>query len=157
MQLIQRIVTPKWRPGRAALAGTLATVAYSVAMEADMAILGNRFNDVRFIQGLLERAPQPQKRFPWLAWGIHFLNGVILAEIYAALGKRFLPGPNWLKGTIFSELFVLASWTATPLVDKYHPMVQSGYLPKLTNRRSFLQNLLRHLPFGLLLGLIYGD
>ena len=52
---IRRVMRENWRPGRAALAGLLATAAYSLAMEADMSITGNRYSDVRFIQGFLER------------------------------------------------------------------------------------------------------
>ncbi|MBA2285487.1 MAG: hypothetical protein H0W02_08400 [Ktedonobacteraceae bacterium] len=157
MNILQRIIAPQWRPGRAALAGLLATLVYSAAMEGDMSITGNRFNDVRFIEGLLEREPVAQKRFPLLAWILHLLNGVALAELYAAVFKRFLPGPNWLKGAIFGEGFIMGAWLLTPLADKYHPMIRSGALPPLANRTAFLQNIVRHLAFGLALGLFYRD
>ncbi|MDQ2713562.1 MAG: hypothetical protein M3Z08_01495 [Chloroflexota bacterium] len=157
MNILQRIIAPQWRPERAALAGLLATLVYSVAMEGDMSITGNRFNDVRFIEGLLERRPTAQKQFPLLAWILHLLNGVALAELYAAVFKRFLPGPNWLKGAIFSEGFIMGAWLLTPLADKYHPLIRSGALPPLANRSAFLQNIVRHLAFGLALGLFYRD
>ena len=157
MNILQHVITPTWRPGRAALAGLLATAAYSLAMEGDMSITGNRFSDVRFIQGTMGQQATGQKRFLVLAWLLHFLNGVALAEIYAALLKRFLPGPNWLKGSIFGETFIIAAWPLTPFADKYHPLIQSGELPKLANRTSFLQNIVRHLVFGLALGLLYHD
>ncbi len=157
LKTLHRLITPGWRPGRAAVAGLLATIAYSFAMYGDMRLTGNRFNDVRFIEGLLERQPTAQKRVPVLAWGLHLLNGVLLAEVYAAVFKRWLPGPDWLKGVWFGELFTLAAWTTTPLVDKYHPMIQSGALPRLVNRTALLQNLARHFFFGLTLGLLYHD
>jgi hypothetical protein len=157
LKVLEPLVTPKWHPGRAAIAGLFATVVYSLAMEADMRLTGNRFSDVRFIEGLLEGQPVAQKRFPVLAWILHLLNGVLLAEVYAAICKRWLPGPDWLKGVWFGELFTLAAWTVTPLVDKYHPMVQSGALPRLVNRTALLQNLTRHFFFGLTLGLLYHD
>src|SRR6266571_3674503 len=96
--IIRRIIRQRWRPERAALVGLLATATYSIAMEGDMSLTGSRFSDVRFIEGLLHGKSRAQKRFPLLAWTIHFLNGVVLAELYAAVFKRFLPGPNWLKG-----------------------------------------------------------
>ena len=157
MTILQRITTHTWRPGRAALAGLLATAAYSLAMEGDMSITGNRFSDVRFIQGMMGKQATAQKKFLALAWLLHFLNGIVLAEIYAALLKRFLPGPNWLKGTIFGEIFILAAWPLTPFADKHHPLIQNGELPKLANRTSFLQNIVRHMVFGLALGLLYHD
>ena len=155
--LIRRIIRENWRPGRAALAGLVATAAYSLVMEADMSITGNRYSDVRFIQGLLGSKSSQHNAFPFLAWGIHFLNGVILAELYASVFKRFLPGPDWLKGACFGELFLLSTWGMAPLVDKYHPLTRSGELARLATWTSFFQNIVRHLVFGVLLGLLYGD
>ena len=157
--LTRRIMREKWRPGRAALAGLVATAAYSLVMEADMSITGNRYSDVRFIQGLLggKSSRHQAFAFPFLAWGIHFLNGVILAELYAAVFKRILPGPNWLKGACFGELFLLSTWWLAPLVDTYHPLTRSGELARLATWTSFFQNIVRHLVFGLLLGLLYRD
>lgn len=155
--IIRRIIRENWRPERAALAGLLATAAYSLVMEGDMYITGNRYSDVRFIQGLLARKSPRQTTFPLIAWIIHFLNGVMLAELYAAVIKRFLPGPNWLKGAIYGEIFLASTWWMAPLVDKYHPLTKSGELAKLATWTSFFQNIVRHLIFGLVLGLLYRD
>ena len=155
--IIRRIIRENWRPKRAALAGLLATAAYSLVMERDMYITSNRYSDVRFIQGLLGGKSSRQNTFPLGAWIIHFLNGVILAELYAAVFKRFLPGPNWLKGAIYGEMFLASTWWMAPLVDKYHPLTKSGELAKLATWTSFFQNIVRHLVFGLLLGLLYRD
>jgi hypothetical protein len=157
MHIIQRLIARRWRPGRAAVAGLLATAAYSLAMEGDMSITGNRFSDVRFIQGLMGTRATQQKRFLALSWLLHFINGVALAELYAAVLKRFLPGPNWLKGAIFGEIFIVGAWWLTPLADKYHPLIKNGELPRLANWKSFMQNIARHLVFGLILGLLYRD
>ena len=155
--ILRRVIRENWRPERATLAGLLATAAYSLAMEGDMYLTGNRYSDVRFIQGLINGKSARQNSFPFLAWIIHFLNGVTLAELYAAVFKRFLPGPNWLKGTIFGEMFLLSTWWLAPLVDKYHPLTKSGELARLATWTSFFQNIVRHLIFGLLLGLLYRD
>jgi len=193
MHILQRILSPSWKPGRAALAGVVALGVYTVEMEADMAVTGNRFSDVRFIEGLLPAGAEGLKRaplrsaeavgamkgspraeglkraslssaeavgainWPLRAWLIHLLNGVVLAELYAAVFKRFLPGPDWLKGVIFGEAFIVSVWWLTPLADKYHPMIKGGTLPKLANWTSFLQNIVRHFFFGLTLGLLYRD
>jgi len=156
MNTARSIITRNWYPGRAAVAGTVATLIYSVAMEGDKFITGNRFSDVRFIEGLLA-GEKREKRFIILAWMIHFLTGIALAEIYAAMMKRFLPGPNWLKGAIFGETFIVSLWWLTPLADKHHPLIKNGEMPKLANWTSFLQNIIRHLAFGLTLGLLYQD
>jgi len=158
MHLLRNLISPGWRPGSAALAGLLATLAYSVAMEWDKYVIGNYFNDVRFIKGMLPGQNEESQRRGWLlAWLLHLCNGVALAEIYAATIKRFLPGPNWLKGILFGEVFIVGAWTLTPLADKYHPLIKQGAMPKLATWRSFLQNLLRHLIFGLALGLLYRE
>jgi hypothetical protein len=156
MPLLRKLISANWRPGRATLAGILATAAYSVAMEGDKLLVGNRFSDVRFIEGLLV-GTRRSRRSLWLSWLLHFLNGVVLAQLYAAICKRFLPGPSWLKGTIFGELFIIGAWGLTPLADAYHPLILNGELPKLVTWRAFLQNLLRHLAFGLVLGLLYHE
>ncbi len=155
--LIRRLISPSWHPVRAAIAGLIGTVAYTAVMEGDMSLTGNRFSDIRFIQGLIEGKDAPKKRFSLLAWTIHLLNGAFLGELYAAVCKRFLPGPNWLKGSIFGEIFILSAWCLTPLADKYHPMIKSGELPKLATWPSFFQNIVRHFVFGLTLGLLYHD
>ena len=154
---IRRVIREQWRPGRAALAGLLSTAVYTLVMEGDMYLTGNRYSDVRFIQGLIDGKSRRPDRFPFLAWIIHFLNGVILAEFYAAVFKRFLPGPNWLKGSIFGELFLLSTWWLAPFVDKYHPLTKRGELARLATWTSFFQNIIRHLVFGLVLGLLYRD
>ena len=155
MNILQHIFSPSWHPGRAAITGVVALGVYTMEMETDMAVTGNRFSDVRFIEGLLTKKATPQKRFSVLAWLIHLLNGILLAELYAAIFKRLLPGPDWLKGVIFGEAFILSVWWLTPLADRYHPMIKSGTLPKLASWTSFLQNIVRHFFFGLTLGLLY--
>jgi hypothetical protein len=156
MNMLHRLINPRWRPGLAALAGLGATLAYSVAMEWDKYLIGNRFNDVRFIEGIFE-GEKRSKGLWLLSWLLHLFNGVALAEIYAATLKRFLPGPGWLKGAIFAETFIIGAWILTPLADKYHPLIKKGEMPKLATWTSFLQNLLRHLIFGVVLGLLYRE
>lgn len=156
MSLLQKIISPNWRPGKAALVGIIATAAYSIAMEGDKFLVGNRFSDVRFIQGLIEGENNTRK-IAILSWTLHFFNGVALAELYAAVLRRFLPGPNWLKGAIFGEIFIVSAWWLTPLADKNHPLIKNKELPQLANWTSFWQNIVRHLVFGITLGLLYKD
>ena len=151
---LKQSVSPHWQPGKAAVAGIVATAAYSVAMETDKYITGNGFDDVEFIQGLLGDTQATSKRASALAWAFHFINGVLLAEIYAAVVRRFLPGPDWLRGTLFGGGFIIAAWPLTTLADRYHPMIRSGRLPHLATWQAFWQNVLRHLVFGLALGLL---
>ncbi|HJT55614.1 MAG TPA: DUF6789 family protein [Ktedonobacteraceae bacterium] len=161
MSILHWILSPSWHPAGATLAGVVALGVYTAEMEVDMAVTGNRFSDVRFIEGLLpteaDESAMGAINRPLLAWIIHLLNGVLLAQLYAAVFKRFLPGPDWLKGVIFGEAFIVSVWWLTPLADKYHPLIKSGVLPPLANWTSFLQNIVRHFCFGLTLGLLYRD
>jgi hypothetical protein len=153
---MRNIVRKEWHPGKAARAGLIATLVYSIAMEGDKHLVDNRFNDVRFIEGLISG----KKRSTFsllLSWIIHLLNGVALAEIYAAIAKRFLPGPDWLKGSLFGEIFIVGAWWLTPIADKHHPLIQTGELSPLFTWKAFIQNLIRHLAFGLTLGLLYRE
>ncbi len=126
-------------------------------MKGDMALTGNRFNDIRFIQGIIGGKHAQKKIFTLFAWIFHLINGALLGEIYAAAFKPLLPGPNWLKGAIFGEIFILSAWWLTPFADKHHPMIKSGELPKLATWISFFQNVVRHFVFGITLGLLYRD
>src|SRR5260370_10058827 len=56
------IITQNWYPGRAAIAGIVTTLVYSIAMEEDKWIPGNHFSHVRFLEGLLAEEKH-EKRF----------------------------------------------------------------------------------------------
>ena len=124
--ILRSLIRGGWHPGRAAVAGIVATAAYSLVMEGDMYLTGNRYSDIRFIEGLIGGKSRQSGRLSLVAWIIHFLNGAILGEVYALVFKRFLPGPNWLRGSLFGEMFVLSTWWLSPFVDKHHPLTKRG-------------------------------
>ena len=136
---------------RAAVAGAAASALYAAEMYADIAVTGSHFDDVQLIEGLIRGR---QARVPVLGMAIHLLNGAALGEVYALAEPR-LPGPAWVKGLIFGQLFLLAVWSGAPLVDRYHPLVKRGELPKLNRPLPFAQNVSRHLVFGVALALLY--
>lgn len=151
LSFIQCLFPETWRPGRAAAAGAIATAAYSIVMEAERSVSAHHFDDVACLRGWLGDSTLTRNDLAVLAWIIHFLNGVALAEVYALVEKRLLPGPHWLKGALFGEAFVLAVWPVTPLVDRSHPLIRKGRLPPLATKAVFWQNVLRHLVFGIVL------
>lgn len=141
-----------YRPARAGIAGTVAATLYAVEMYADMHLTGSRFDDIQLIESAIHRrAVHP----PLLGWALHLLNGAALGEIYAGLAEPRLPGPRWLRGLLFGHVFLLVAWPTTPLVDRFHPLIQAGELPRLFRPLPFVQNLARHTVFGLALGLLY--
>ena len=131
-----------------AAAGAFAAVIYVGAMSADMALTGYYSSDVQLVEGLVRGKAS---HWPWIGLAGHLVNGAGLGVIYSIV-QRWLPGPAWLRGTLFSESFVLLVFPATSLVDRYHPLIRRGTLPPFARRTVFLQNLSRHLIFGVTLG-----
>ena len=140
-------------PVRAGVAGAIASAAYAAEMYLDIAVTGSRFDDVQIIEGVIRgRKAHP----PVLGMAIHLVNGAALGEVYAAVVEPLLPGPSWMKGLIFGQIFLLAVWPSVPLVDRFHPLIKRGEMPKLSQPITFAQNAARHTIFGLVLGLLYG-
>jgi Family of unknown function (DUF6789) len=129
-------------------AGGLAAMAYLGAMEIDIALTHYPSSDLQVIEGL---ARGRSSRVPWVGVLGHLANGAGLGIIYAVV-QRWLPGPAWLRGILFSEGFILLAWPTTPLLDRFHPLIRRGQLPPFARRTAFAQNLSRHLVFGLVLG-----
>ncbi len=138
-------------PVRAALAGSLASAAYALEMYIDIAVTGSSFDDIQLIESALRGRTS---RIPVVGMAIHLLNGAALGEVYAAVAAPLLPGPGWLKGLVFGQLFLLAAWPTVPLVDRFHPLIKVGKMPRLTQRITFLQNVARHTVFGVVLGVL---
>jgi hypothetical protein len=137
----------------AALAGAIASAVYAGEMYLDMAFTGNQLDDVQLLEGA-RRGRKAQ--FPILGMLVHLLNGSALAIVYAVI-KPLLPGPNWLKGLLFGALFLVAVWPLTPVLDRIHPLIKRGDLPRFNTPVALGQNITRHLLFGLVLGLLYRD
>jgi hypothetical protein len=137
----------------AVFVGAAASAVYAGEMYLDIALTGNPLDDLQLLEGALRGR---KARSPILGLLVHLLNGSALAVVYAVV-KPLLPGPNWLKGTLFGLLFVLGVWPLTPLLDRIHPLIRRGDLPRFNTPTAFGQNVARHLLFGLVLGLLYRD
>jgi hypothetical protein len=137
----------------AVCAGATASAVYAGEMYLDIALTGNPLDDVQLLEGALRGRTA---RLPILGILVHLLNGSALALVYATV-KPLLPGPDWLKGILFGALFLVAVWPLTPVLDRIHPLIRRGDLPKFNSPVSFGQNVARHLLFGLILGLLYRD
>src|SRR5262245_22958740 len=54
-----------------------------------------------------------------IGWAAHFMNGIILAGIYAALFVRRLPGPAAVRGMIYSLLpWLFLQLAVMPMMGK---------------------------------------
>jgi hypothetical protein len=152
MWLLQRLIALDYK--RLAVAGAVATALYTLEMYLDMALTGNGADDVQLIEGIVRKE---RRRWPLVGWIGQLCNGFGLAGVYAAIFTRLLPGPGWLRGLLFGEGFVLVVWPLTPLLDRYHPLIRRGEMPRYARLVPFIQNIVRHGVFGLVLGAIYRD
>ena len=150
---LREAIDPNYNPGRAARAGALGAAAYLAEMAADLALIDCPTNDLK----LLGRPFTADPRFwPPLGAAIHFANGVALAQVYGAVGRR-LPGPTWARGTLFALIENTVFWGLVPLLDRYHPAIRAGELPKMNRPIPFAQQVLRHVAYGAVLGAVYGE
>ena len=82
-------------------AGIAGTVVMTIIMYGLPPLMGLPPMDIMAALGSVF----PLKASPYALGAIvHFGNGIVLALIYAAFFYSWLPGPNWLKGALFSLL-----------------------------------------------------
>jgi hypothetical protein len=147
-------VDPSFDPVSAATAGVVAGVGYLAAMYVDMAVTGSRSDDLLMLGRPL--TPDPS-RARLLGLPVHIGFGVVVGLIYGAYGRRLLRGPNWWRGIKMLMIENTVMWPSAIVADRLHPSMQSGELPRLNTPIPFAQQLVRHVAFGYLLGVRYGD
>jgi len=85
---------------KALTAGFLGTAAMTIVMYG-LPVVGIAPMDIMAALGSVF----PLKVSPYILGGlIHFSIGAVLGLIYAAFFHSWLPGPNWLRGALFSLL-----------------------------------------------------
>ena len=136
----------------AAIAGAAGAGAYLAEMAIDLPLLDCPTDDLLLLGGLVTRDP---RIWPILGGAMHFANGVALAQVYATVQDR-LPGPPWARGILFTLIENTVFWGIVPLFDRYHPAIREGKLPKMNRPVPFLQQVLRHIAYGAVLGVVYG-
>ncbi len=154
MQRVRKLFDPAagYDAGRAALAGAVASGAYLAEMAVDLPLLACPTDDLLLLGGLITR---DRRVWPLLGVAMHFANGIALAQVYAAVAK-YLPGPAWARGVLFTLIENTLFWGIVPLFDRYHPAIREGALPKMNRPIPFLQQVLRHIAYGAVLGIVYG-
>lgn len=126
--------------------------AYLAAMWVDNKVSSHNFNDLKLV-GQVFTTKQPF----WIIQAIvaHYGFSVVVTMLYATWAYRRLPGPGWLKGLLFLQLENAALYPAAAIMDKFHAGMREGQLPPLLNWKSFWGQVLRHVAFGLTLGVLY--
>ena len=137
---------------RAVAAGLSAGSAYLAAVWADSTLSSHPFNDLKLVGQMVTT------RSPW--WQLQGLAGhygfsVVMALLYARYARAALPGPGWLKGVLFLMLENKVLYPAGLLIDRYHAGVRAGELPRMLTWKTFWGQVVRHIAFGAVLGLLY--
>jgi hypothetical protein len=87
---------------------------------------------------------------PAVGWIGHFVIGSIFWGIGFAIAGPYLPGPYWLRGTIFAA----GAWLMMMILVM--PMAGAGLFGIVLGTMTPVATLLLHVIFGLVLGGIYG-
>jgi hypothetical protein len=135
------------------VAGLIAGAAFLFAMAFDMALFRNKTNDLRLLSGMV---PGGRRLWPVLGTAIHMFNGAALGAVYAHIEHR-VPGPGWLKGTLFGLAENMALWPIITVLDRIHPEIKRGTLEPFNRAVPFLQEVFRHVVYGAVLGWVYEE
>jgi len=130
------------------IAGMVAAAAYAVELEIDRRLIRNNADDLLLLGRLLtanRRLARP------IGLGIHLANGAVLGALYGALCHDRLPGPGWLRGTVFANIENVGLYPLA-LLEDLHPAIRSGELDRYWTWPAFLQSIPRHVVFGIVLG-----
>ncbi len=148
----------EWLP-RAIFSGFVATVMMTLAFFAAYAIailLSDTMAPGSVLSGWIEALADNQvislaADNLYLAMAVHAVAGLGWAVIYAYFAEPRLPGPGWLRGVLFSlVLWILSLIAFLPLVGGGFFGLDTGAGPLPT-----LGNLVLHLVYGLVLGVMY--
>jgi hypothetical protein len=137
---------------RAVAAGLAAGGAFLAAVWADSKWSSHPFNDLKLVgQMLTTRSPL------WQIQGLmsHFGFSAIMGAIYAHVAYSKLPGPGVLRGLLFLQIENSLLYPVAPIIDKIHAGMRRGQLPPLLNWKTFWGQMLRHVAFGAVLGMLY--
>jgi len=132
-------------------AGVGAGLAYLAAQEIDRRLVNPNSDDLILVGGFVTRNPglwRPVGTFN------HFFVSVAFAVIYDRLVASRLPGPSWLRGALAFQIENAVTWPLVMLCDRHHPAVRAGVLSPLNRPVYFVQEIWRHLAFGVALGLL---
>jgi len=138
------------RIANGALAGLAGGAAFAAVMKADMALSGRRVDDFQLLAGF------GPTRNRWRVVGpiVHTLNSATVGSLYAMVADH-IPGPGWRRGLTFAMIENTTLWPVLIVLDRVHPAIQSGELPVYNRPWPFFVENLRHIAFGLVLGVAF--
>lgn len=135
---------------RAATAGLIATAVMTALLLIEPSVGLPRIAIGQVLSTSLGLASAHLPIGPAIGWVIHFVIGMLLALIYAAVFARRLPGTPLGRGMLYGVLvFVVAQLVFMPLAGG--GIFSRGAVPLLAG------SLIGHLVYGGLTGWIYGE
>lgn len=128
-----------------------AGTAYLGTMWADNKLSSWEFDDLKLV-GQMFSTKSPL----WQMQGLvgHYSFSIAMTAIYIRYAQERLPGPRWLRGVLFLMLENTLLYPAGLLIDRIHAGMKAGQLPPLLHKKSFLGQVVRHIAFGIVLGIL---
>lgn len=136
---------------RGAVAGLAGGAAFSLVMSIDQRLSGCPADDYRMLADFGPFA----RWWPVVGRLVHAVNSVAVGVTYSAIEHR-LRGPGWLRGLTFAMAENAILWPVILLIDKVHPAVRSGALPRYNQPIPAALEIVRHIAYGVVLGAVYG-
>jgi hypothetical protein len=135
---------------QAALAGAGAAAVWGLGEPIDQKVFRFPYSDIALLGKLATRGP----RWRPAGWALHLVNGAIAGIVFWALYEWIGGNAFWLA-IAFALVEHLVTYPLTLLTDRYHPARGAAELPPMSrSRRAFAQATLRHLVFGVVLGVL---
>jgi len=89
----------------------------------------------------------------WSAWSCTWPTAAASASSTAD-SVIACPGPGWLAGALFALAENLVLWPVILVLDRVHPEIRAGRLERFNQPLPFLQEVWRHVAYGVTLGLL---
>jgi hypothetical protein len=137
-------------PKAVAISGLAAGAAFVAVLEVDLRLTGRNVDDLMILGYPFVQDPTKARA---AGGGIHAVNSLALAGLYATLERR-IPGPGWLKGVVFANVENLILYPITRFED-IHPAIRTGQVDRYYNWPAFWQSVPRHIAYGAVLGFLY--
>jgi hypothetical protein len=131
-----------------AIAGLASSAAYAFVQAWDLKMFDYPTDDFVLLGSM---APVDDDLARPLGVVMHLGNGAALGAAYTLIGHERLPGSPLVRGLTWTmgETFALYPLA---LLEHLHPAVRDGRLPSYLTGTAFIQQLLRHVAYGIVLG-----
>lgn len=143
---------------RAVLAGVIGTLLYDAESLLDARLAGRKIDTRSPLRVSFTEDPDLETV---MEWGAHYAAGIGLASFYARYLYGRLPGPPLAQGLAFGalEAATLSFGGAMRLMNALSPEIRlpPAYAGLRKDNVEPWQHLLRHLAFGVAVGLIYRE